>query len=76
MSYASVLSAWTAVKKIEEFLLSEEKGSASLAGDYKSSGNIVFRDASFGRADTVLLREITTTIPEGKKTFITGRVST
>lgn len=70
------MSAWTALQRIEEFLLAEER--TDLAGPppsrMASSGNIIFQNASFGRGPDTFLHDLTATVSHGKKTFVIGRV--
>ncbi|KAM0755999.1 P-loop containing nucleoside triphosphate hydrolase protein [Meredithblackwellia eburnea MCA 4105] len=74
--WASLVSAWTAIGRIQEFLLSEERVDATITPppDASTDRSIVFTNASFGRGENIFLKDITTTIPDGKKTFIVGKV--
>lgn len=69
-----------AIKRIEQFLLSEEKPSQgqpsppSSAGEISSDPTLVLSHASFGYKDATFLHDLTTTIPQGKLTMIVGRV--
>ncbi|KAL8281226.1 hypothetical protein RQP46_006260 [Phenoliferia psychrophenolica] len=70
--WASLVSAWTAILRIQEFLLSEEKVESSPS--VETGCDVVFQGASFGRGPDTFLHDLTATLPHSKMTFIIGRV--
>ncbi|KAJ7610244.1 P-loop containing nucleoside triphosphate hydrolase protein [Mycena polygramma] len=67
-SFAYILQAWESVKRVEAFLLAEEKP------ETVTSESTTFSNASFGHGDATFLHELTTSIPNHQLTMVIGHV--
>lgn len=67
--YASILAATASLARIQAFLLQEEKHDSRM-----DSESIGASELSLGTKDTVLLKDMTFTIPKGQLTMVLGSV--
>ncbi|KAJ7731940.1 P-loop containing nucleoside triphosphate hydrolase protein, partial [Mycena maculata] len=67
-SFAYILQAWESVKRVEAFLLAEDKP-ATVTGDCTT-----FANASFGHGAATFLHELTARIPDHQLTMVIGHV--
>ncbi|KAF7378054.1 P-loop containing nucleoside triphosphate hydrolase protein [Mycena sanguinolenta] len=67
-AFAYIIQAWVSLKRVETFLLSEDKPSLPPAE------HTVFDNASFGHGGATFLHDISTTLPNNQLTIIIGPV--
>lgn len=67
-AFAYIIQSWVSVKRVEAFLLAEDKP-ATLSAD-----STTFSNASFGHAGATFLHDLTTTLPNNQLTMVIGPV--
>ncbi|KAK7042141.1 P-loop containing nucleoside triphosphate hydrolase protein [Favolaschia claudopus] len=87
-SFAYIIQAWVSLKRVETFLLAEDKPTlsnteTSTSAEKDPNGDkahldddsrTIFTNASFGHAGTTFLHDLTTTIPPNTLTIVIGSV--
>ncbi|KAF7342250.1 P-loop containing nucleoside triphosphate hydrolase protein [Mycena venus] len=69
-AFAYIIQSWVSVKRVEAFLLAEDKPAIATS----ESNTTSFSNASFGHGGTSFLHDLTTTIPNNQLTMVIGPV--